>query len=1771
MADVNKTEESAKKLEIEMLRKMGIDVVLDKDEFNRVLKANEKLQKMELELSELSKLSRELNSLKEEKKTVNENNQKLKEDSIERGKRNFAEFIEAAKAMKEFIPSSKEFNPELRGSRFQPFWYDVNRIKVPVEKNISDPNNATFDEITKGTFIFLAKRIDDSIVCISKSNTDDANIYYDENTNTVDEQHKPWYLYENFANSNHISELKTAIKEDLEKRIGTTKEQLDKAHKDLHEAEKAVKNTNLLSENQNTEPAEPKKIDNSLSITTDEFLELSRSIDSKDFEKFADKIQAGSAEYWTYLACIQIEEYNTKQLKWILENRLFRFDEIKRNDALNEKVIEEANTVMNLPQWAAVSDDPAIIDTVYSKMTEDDFTWAKESGVFKKAEEFYNEKFVENPEERNSSVSFDSLKNWVKQYSPESFSENKPVHYYARQVPPEEQYYDIDEELTELEISIIETYAGSRYSEIINNDIPNGSMSQFADTMNEITNDFDTFFQNGGKPSEQDLEDGRAQYASLEEEVNTELPKKDGSKYTEEEMKEWRNVFERYSKTNATHEVLTQVMELQTGEKFVKVSLKGSSQGEDVTAVIPEKLYTEEFVEDIEAKYWNEGVEYLVFEDDSGKIRSLEDLQEHDVFEDDSVSFYLPSYKSAERLAVALGAKKGELTVYDFEGYEKTPKYEKVQYMKTLTNPLDDLRTVLKAYEYGFDNEYNLDDYDEDRVTKGKWSIATGGYDQAWELYYENIPVASCGTDNILIGNNNNSFTGFTEADMLRVVTQEYRNVKCPEIVPPTVEDYEQYLNDYFHDGSFTLEPENAFDEYPFESLLNKNLERHYHYERDSVGGVILSYDDSNHTEYLQPGDDANTFLDEVEKIENGVIQVNAEEQLDNFINNYFPDFFPDNFRDEDTKTFITQQEIIEAVNNFECGKLYREIDPEGFAKDAQEWIEKDSPAFTNVSELPQFMNNKNHESEKIRDICSAALKETAQPMIEVPYSNKNYSNIFKSGYLETPVESIKMGEGQFVKLATPDRNFTLGAVYETLTNPSIVLEEKRYDEELEQNKPYHLYAKSFVMETSGNKKVVQSLIVAKDDKNIVVGAYPRNISDFMSEMTTAGEIIYADKNVSRVASAFSKGVTQDIEWEVISSPTNPKYDESKLLSIPKLAEEGKITTGKLEVTSDNFNEYYNYLIRNKKYQNNSEKVTADIIKYYVKPENIESVVNLSKENGFVSSDWKYNPKKTQFMTNTQDEIDMYKKNSLHINSNGQVLGFVKDNKIYINIDSFNAETPIHEYTHLWDKAVQKTNPELWKQGVELLKKTDTWKDIERNPAYADIAGDEDLLASEVHARLAGKEGAELFRNISDEVRKNVGTVLYDLRKELAEEFCSDRINCVQPYRDDLKRIHDTNFAGINFEVSAKKWTPIRIQQKCEEICDKLGLEYMDATSNFPREDGTVLSNDTYFVNLSVSGFRNLPLQHVISSDEIKLAAYKWNEGSWNYIRDNFTEWKEGNLKSVKELSVKDFVNITLKDFVDGKNPVPHTEGVAQENIQMQYERKTHNEYTDFDSLIYVPTSNELLQEERKDVEKNLLEKASQIISETFDEPSLAKRAKLYVPSDYGYEEDNKIHILVEFDNEAEREDDLFNALAERHMVLANGKEVDFNPIKPEKSGTIEQYLESLERIKENRYQRRKEDNLANIIVTTDNFREVFNKISKLPKFKDKPLEAAGWCIARIPKEKREEVGKWLSSLNGPKKKDVNNLFDKWNKENNPKPAVNKSKSNEKDDWSISD
>ena len=101
----------------------------------------------------------------------------------------------------------------------------------------------------------------------------------------------------------------------------------------------------------------------------------------------------------------------------------------------------------------------------------------------------------------------------------------------------------------------------------------------------------------------------------------------------------------------------------------------------------------------------------------------------------------------------------------------------------------------------------------------------------------------------------------------------------------------------------------------------------------------------------------------------------------------------------------------------------------------------------------------------------------------------------------------------------------------------------------------------------------------------------------------------------------------------------------------------------------------------------------------------------------------------------------------------GKVLGFTKNGTIYLDKDNMELETPIHEYVHLWDKLCQKTNPKLWEQGVALMKQTKLWQAVKESPEYQGIAHDDNLIASEVHARLTSRSAADQLRKAKEPKR----------------------------------------------------------------------------------------------------------------------------------------------------------------------------------------------------------------------------------------------------------------------------------------------------------------------------------------------------------------------------------------------------------------------------------
>lgn len=72
----------------------------------------------------------------------------------------------------------------------------------------------------------------------------------------------------------------------------------------------------------------------------------------------------------------------------------------------------------------------------------------------------------------------------------------------------------------------------------------------------------------------------------------------------------------------------------------------------------------------------------------------------------------------------------------------------------------------------------------------------------------------------------------------------------------------------------------------------------------------------------------------------------------------------------------------------------------------------------------------------------------------------------------------------------------------------------------------------------------------------------------------------------------------------------------------------------------------------------------------------------------------------------------------------GEVYGFVdKEGNIYLDETVIVPEHPIHEYTHLWDRAIAKNNPELWNRGVALMQQTSLWQEILDSSTMADTQG----------------------------------------------------------------------------------------------------------------------------------------------------------------------------------------------------------------------------------------------------------------------------------------------------------------------------------------------------------------------------------------------------------------------------------------------------------------
>jgi hypothetical protein len=100
----------------------------------------------------------------------------------------------------------------------------------------------------------------------------------------------------------------------------------------------------------------------------------------------------------------------------------------------------------------------------------------------------------------------------------------------------------------------------------------------------------------------------------------------------------------------------------------------------------------------------------------------------------------------------------------------------------------------------------------------------------------------------------------------------------------------------------------------------------------------------------------------------------------------------------------------------------------------------------------------------------------------------------------------------------------------------------------------------------------------------------------------------------------------------------------------------------------------------------------------------------------------------------------------------GEVYGAVKDGIVYLDDTKMNANTPIHEFGHLWQSFIEKNNPELYKKGCDLLIGSSYMEEVRKNPAYANLNKKQQV--DEAMAMAIGDNG-ERFVNEKNLGKKN--------------------------------------------------------------------------------------------------------------------------------------------------------------------------------------------------------------------------------------------------------------------------------------------------------------------------------------------------------------------------------------------------------------------------------
>lgn len=288
------------------------------------------------------------------------------------------------------------------------------------------------------------------------------------------------------------------------------------------------------------------------------------------------------------------------------------------------------------------------------------------------------------------------------------------------------------------------------------------------------------------------------------------------------------------------------------------------------------------------------------------------------------------------------------------------------------------------------------------------------------------------------------------------------------------------------------------------------------------------------------------------------------------------------------------------------------------------------------------------------------------------------------------------------------------------------------------------------------------------------------------------------------------------------------------------------------------------------------------------------------------------------------------------LSGNGTAKGWTNGLEIWITKDRIDAETPVHEYTHIWTFALMKKNPKLWAEIKNLLKDSEWVDKIQSMDEYKDTLDNEDLLYSEVLSRISGKRNGEKFESMAFKLIEEVNSVekKVDLKRGL------------EKLRDALKRFWE--WVGVNL-FGMKEFKSV------DDVCDRILFDLLNESDIARTEEMREYYEEEREMNTIIDKAKEDGTYLKAPNGEDS----KLPEKEWAYARTKeFKSQLSDRLNLILNESKEDFKDWEKKEFRD----LFKVHGLLGENNEPSYLLVNDSVYTNeyFDRL-------KMMQEEAKE------------------------------------------------------------------------------------------------------------------------------------------------------------------------------------------------------------